>query len=161
MASKSPPAAPERVARSASDTVDALEVAVATLKAHALTGAIQWPLRGRNIGILCNDPERPEAFLLQRAASDLGARVALVLWNADDASGSPASQQTAHVLGRLYDVLICVEVPQEIARHLRDASGIPVISDVAVEWAALCAARPDATDDARYLLQALLIDLCC
>lgn len=138
----------------------ALEGAVARLKANALTGTIQWPLRDRNIGILCEDPERPDVFLLQRAATDLGARVAVVHANSDEAGGLPALERTTRVLGRLYDVLICVQMPEQVVHSLRQAVGIPVVFDMAVEWTALCAARPDACDDARYLLQALLIDRC-
>ena len=154
----SPSVAPELAARSAAEAVDALEVTVATLKANALTGTIQWPLRDRNIGVLCEDPQRPDVFLLQRAATDLGARVAVVQSNPAGASGLPALEQTSRVLGRLYDVLICVQMPEQVVQSLRETVGIPVIWDMAVEWTALCAARLDAGDDARYLLQALLID---
>ena len=161
MASASPPAASELdTSAAAADAVDALEAAVATLKANALTGTSRSPLRGRNVGILCEDPLRPEVFLLQRAASELGARVALVPSNLDEGNGVPAPEQTARVLGRLYDALICVDVPAQIVDHLREATGIPVISDVTGGWIAMCAARPDAGDDARYLLQALLMAIC-
>ena len=138
----------------------ALEATVAVLKANAVTGTNQSALRGRNIGILCDDPQRPEVFLLQRAASELGARVALVRAGLDDAQGLPGGEQTGRVLGRLYDALICVDVPAPIVQHLRDVAGVPAISDLAGEWIALRARRPDAQDDGRYLLQALLIDIC-
>ncbi len=160
MASISLPAAAERLGRPAAGAVDALEPAVAMLKANALAGTIPQPLRGRNVGILCEDPRRPEVFLLRRAASDLGARVALVPPGLDDESLSLAGGQTGRVLGRLYDVLICVDMPSQVVEKLRDAAGVPAISNLAGEWIALRAMRPDAGDDGRYLLQALLISIC-
>lgn len=138
----------------------ALEFAIASLKANALAGTNQMPLRGRNVGILCADPQRPEVFMLQRAASELGARVALVPSRLDDPSGFAMPEQTARVLGRLYDALICIDVPARIVQPLREAAGIPVVADVAADWIALRAMRPDAGNDARFVLQALLIAIC-
>ena len=158
MASNSLPAVAERLP--AASTINALEATVAMLKANALAGTIPQPLRGRNVGILCEDPQRPEVFLLQRAASDLGARVALVRSGLDDASLLLAGVQTGRVLGRLYDVLVCVDMPSQVVEKLRDVAGVPAISDLAGEWIALLATRADAGDDGRYLLQALLISIC-
>ena len=69
-------------------------------------------------------------------------------------------EQTARVLGRLYDALICIDVPARIVQPLREAAGIPVVADVAADWIALRAMRPDAGNDARFVLQALLIAIC-
>lgn len=130
------------------------------LKANALTGASQPLLRGRNIGILCEESQRPEVFLLQRAATDLGARVSLVRSGLKEHDASLAVDKTGQVLGRLYDTLICIDVAPLVVERLRQVAGIPAVADLAGEWIALRAAHPDLEDDGRYLLQALLIDIC-
>ena len=123
----------------------------------ASAGLHSLPLRGRNVGILCNDPQRPEALLLQRAALELGARVALVKSDLDGASGHAALEQTARVLGRLYDAVLCVDLPTSIVRHLRDAAGILAIGS---DWPAPQAMPPEAAKDVRALLLAQLASLC-
>jgi len=130
------------------------------LKTDALAGASQPWLRGRNIGILCEESQRPEVFLLQRAAADLGARVSLVRSGLNEEDALIAVERTGPVLGRLYDALICIDVAPHIVERLRQAAGIPAIADLAGEWIALRAMHPDVDDDGRYLLQALLIDAC-
>jgi ornithine carbamoyltransferase len=156
----SPPAAATPATEPAADPVDALEARIAMLKAHALAGASQPLLRGRNIGILCEESQRPEVFLLQRAATDLGARVSLVRSGLGEADALLAVEKTARVLARLYDALICIDVAPHVVQSLRQAAGIPAIADLAGEWIALRAVHPDVADDGRYLLQALLIDIC-
>jgi ornithine carbamoyltransferase len=156
----SPPALPDRATRPAPGSVDALEAAVALLKAQARAGGGRPPLGGRNIGILCDEAQRPEVFLLQRAATELGARVALVRFGLDEAGASLAVEKTGRVLGQLYDALICVDVPAPVVERLGDAAGIPTVANLATDWIALRAAQPDGDDDGRYLLQALLVDAC-
>ncbi len=150
---------PEEAKRSV-DSSAALEGIVAKLRASALARVAQTALCGRNIGILCDDPDRPEVFLLQRAAAELGARVSLVRAGLTEADALLAVQKTGKVLGRLYDALICVDVPARIVESLSQAAGVPAIADMAGEWIALRAMRQDAQDDGRYLLQALLVDIC-
>jgi ornithine carbamoyltransferase len=142
------------------DALDSLEATVSSLRADALAGASPMPLNGRRIGVLCEDPLRPEVFLLQRTASELGARVALVQPGLDEAAAQLVGERTGRVLGRLYDALICVDVPAMIVRILRDAAGIPAAADLAGQWIALRSRRPDEREDERYLLQALVIEAC-
>jgi hypothetical protein len=52
--------------------------------------------------------------------------------------------------------VICIGLSVEVVRQLRLSSGIPVLSDIAAQWLALRAARPDAAEDPRYLMQELL-----
>src|ERR1700761_3738831 len=160
MAPTSPLVLPERAMKTQADPVDALESTVARLKANALAGSSQPVLRGRNIGLLCEEAERPAVFLLQRAATDLGARVSLVRSGLNGEDALLEVEKTGRVLGRLYDALICIDVPARIVESLRQAAGIPAIADLAGDWIALRAMRPDVEDDGRYLLQALLVDVC-
>ena len=69
-------------------------------------------------------------------------------------------EKTGRVPGRLYDALICIDVPAQIVGSLRQAAGIPAIADLAGDWIAMRAMHPDVADDGRHLLQALLVDLC-
>jgi ornithine carbamoyltransferase len=157
MTSPSPSAKSSQGGRSSADAIDARKVA--SRGADAPSGATPLPLGNRNVGILCADPQRREAFLLQRAASDLGARVALVRSDLDDASGQTALEHTARVLSMLYDAVICVDLPLRIVDQLRDAAGIPVLSDVPGDNVFAPAAGADAGDELRLLLQPLLVGL--
>ena len=86
-------------------------------------GACVPPLCGRNVAILCEDAQRPDVLALQRAAADLGARVALVPARPEDGTRA----HTGRVLGRLYDALVCVDLPAAMVRELGEAAGVPVV----------------------------------
>lgn len=157
MTSSSPSAKSSLGGRSSADAVAARKVAAPG--ASGPLGSTLLPLDSRNVGILCADPQRREAFLLQRAASDLGARVALVRSDLDEASGQVELEHTARVLSMLYDAVICVDLPLRIVDQLRDAAGIPVLSDVPGDAVAAPAPGADAGDELRLLLQPLLAGL--
>jgi ornithine carbamoyltransferase len=142
------------------DAFDALEATASSLRTDARAGASPTPLRGRNIGVVCEDPLRPEVYLLERTASRLGARVALLRPGLEDGDARHESERTGRVLGRLYDALVCVDVAPSRVQALREASGIPAAADLAGRWVALHARCPGAQEDDRYLLQALLIEAC-
>jgi ornithine carbamoyltransferase len=118
------------------------------------------PLKGRNIGILCDDPAQEDAVTLQAAASDLGARVSLVHSNLHAESAQQSLADTARVLGRLYDAVICVDLATGIVEELRALAEIPVLSNVTAQWRALQADQKDATDGPRLFLHALLAPIC-
>ena len=85
--------------------------------------------------------------------------MALVKSDLDGASGHAALEQTARVLGRLYDAVLCVDLPTSIVRHLRDAAGILAIA-IGSDWPAPQAMPPEAAKDVRALLLAQLASLC-
>ena len=101
-------------------------------------------LAGKNLGLLCDDPALEEALLACRAASELGARVSLVRPRLDGERERDALLETAHLLGRLYDVIACVALPAELVAALRDAAGVPVVGDVDLDS---CPPVPGATTD--------------
>lgn len=142
------------------EALAALEATISGLKADVRSGRNSMPLRGRNIGMLCDDPQRPECFMLERAACELGARVALVRPGLHDAQAREVGERTAKVLGRLYDALICVDVAPWLVQVLHDDAGIPASSNLARQWVALQSQRPDVQDDERYLLKALMVEAC-
>jgi hypothetical protein len=156
MAFPSPPAASDPTGHSAAERVVPPGLAGATPAPNAGVCGMTLPLRNRNIGILCDDVQQEDALAIQRATIDLGARVALVHSHLDGTCASDAIDQTGHVLGRLYDAVICIGLSVEVVRQLRLSAGIPVLSDIAAQWLALRAARPDAAEDPRYLMQELL-----
>jgi len=91
-------------------------------------------LRGRNVGLLCDDPAQPEALLVCRAATELGAHVSLVrpqLENVDEMKAG----ETARLLGRLYDALACVGLPSHLVLQLRERAGVLVVDDESVSLA--------------------------
>ena len=160
MAASSPPAPPDLATWLAAESANPVAAAIARLQATSAVGMSPGPLRGRNIGILCDDPDRPEAAALQRAAGDLGARVALVNSNLHGEMSHPSLVDTARVLERLYDAVICVDLDPQVIDELRGVADIPVLSDVTAQWRALQALQVDAGDNPRWLIQALLAPLC-
>jgi len=117
------------------------------------------PLRSRNIGLLCDDPRRPEAHLLQQTAAGLGARAALVRCNLEVTSGATELADTARVLARLYDAVLCVNLAPALVAALREASDMPVIAFDVGAWLAQPPAASDASARARALLLAHLAAL--
>ena len=128
MSSSFPPAASEPSAHPDGDAANANAGAAA--RAWVTEGGMGRPLGSRNVGILCADPQRPEALLVQQAANELGARTALVRPNLDDGGDPSSVEDTARVLGLLYDAVICVDLPPHSVERLRQFSRIPVLADL-------------------------------
>jgi hypothetical protein len=101
-------------------------------------------LAGKNLGLLCDDPALEEALLAYRAAADLGAHVSLVRPRFTGEQELRAVPETAHMLGRLYDVIACVALPALLVEALRSGAGVPVVSDLDID-ARLRAAGTEAT----------------
>jgi ornithine carbamoyltransferase len=88
-------------------------------------------LSGRNVGLLCEDPARPDALSVCRAAIELGAHVSLVRPQLDGADAGKAAD-TARMLGRLYDALACVALAPQLVEQLRERAEVPVLDDASV-----------------------------
>ncbi len=138
---------------------DALAVRANELKAAAISGRAQPLLRGRNVGLLCDDPAQPEALLIYRAAIKLGAHVSLVR-PSFDSGDREAIAHTAHMLGKLYDSIACVALPPVLVEQLRCAAGIPVFDDASIgpstEAAPTASVDSVTNDDRLFLWQAIL-----
>lgn len=104
-------------------------------------------LKDKNLGLLCDDPSLDDALLAYRAAADLGARVALVRPRFTGEQELRAVPETAHMLGRLYDVLVCVALPADLVKALRRDSGVPVVGDIDVEPVVASAGPPPGPVD--------------
>lgn len=84
-------------------------------------------LKGKEIGLLCDDPSRPEALVAYRAAIELGAHVSLVRPRFEELGETDAMREAARMLGRLYDGVACIAISSAVIDQLRALAGVPVI----------------------------------
>ena len=139
------------------------------LKAEALAAAslankFPTPLRGKNIGILCDDPGGPAATLFASAASELGAHVVCIPITLDDRSAVAVIRDTAVLLAKLYDAVECLTMPPLVVESMQASANVPVflgLSSDTHRTAALAAGitpRPGEQPTARRrILQAALL----
>ncbi|HSI49436.1 MAG TPA: ornithine carbamoyltransferase [Ideonella sp.] len=146
----------------------ALLASARSLQQAAAAGALPQPLRGLNLGLLCEDSAADPASgagLLRHAALALGAQVALVRpsqWQ----TGRPEDlQPTLRLLGRIYEALACEGLPAGLVQQIRSHAGVPVCQDLASSehpvhtLAGQLEGGPSSEADRRCcLLQALLLD---
>jgi ornithine carbamoyltransferase len=147
-------------ALSLTEAQDLIDMA-SKLREAALSGRGQKLLRGKNLGLLCDDDTQPDALLFQRAAAELGAYVAHVAARACNADTPDALDTTARLFGRLYDAIECQGMDAERVRRLARGSDIAVFDGVATPrhpTAALAARMAGAdADNRRFVLQAVLL----
>lgn len=144
-------------AMSAADARSLVDTALA-LKRAGQAGAPPPLLAGKNIAVLCTDPDCPTAVDFDRAATGLGARVARVQ---PDAALLGEDGGSIRMLARLYDAIECDDLPLDTARRLQRLVGVPVYHGLARRehpiQALLPQLTPAATDDRLYLVQAVLV----
>ncbi len=87
-------------------------------------GEAAAPLRGKNLALLCDAPGRGTA-LLRRAAAELGAHVAQ-LRPSDSHLHDGELDDTARMLGRLYDAIDCSAMPAPLVERVEVDAGVPV-----------------------------------
>lgn len=145
----------------------ALLAAAQGLRLAAEAGQARALLRGKNIGLLCESPDSPDAMRFQLAAAELGAKVARILPSLATLDSEEQVANTARVLGRLYDAVECQGLNPLLVQQLQRAAGVPVFAGLgsadhpshalAEAWAR---AEPAAGAEAcrRYLLQAALVN---
>lgn len=141
---------------------EALLVSARTLQQAAAAGRIQPLLRGKNLGLLCEDDAQHTAMLFRRAASELGAHVAHIRPSLSERSAAQDLHYTARMLGRLYDALECQGIAPQVVQHFAAEAGVPVFAGIATPQhpSAALALRLVAIDEAEqrhFLLQALLL----
>lgn len=144
----------------------ALIASARRLRDAASAGQVRGLLRGKNIGLLCERPDGPEAVRFQLAAAELGATVARILPSLAALESEQQVADTARVLGRLYDALECQGLAPALVQQLQREAGVPVfdglgevghpIDALATAWSA---DEPSLAPEAarRYLLQASLM----
>jgi len=101
------------------------------LQASAGTGKTRNALRGKKIGLLCEQNDAPDAILFRGAALDLGAHVAHLRPGLSALSTPQEVQDTARMLGRLYDAVECQGMSPALVRQMGIDAGVPVYDGLA------------------------------
>lgn len=128
---------------------DTLLHAAGQLSRAAAEGALPRPLRGKRLALLSDDHASPAATAFVRAATELGAHVALV--RAATASGP---RGVAALLGQLYDAIECQGLADAELRELVRDAGVPVFNGIGNAAHPLYALA--APQEHHRMLQALL-----
>lgn len=134
------------------------------LQSAAGGGTMHALLRGKNLGLLCESGDAPEAVLFRRAALELGAHVSYIRPSLSELSTAGDVQHTARMLGRLYDAVECQGVTPALARRIGAEAGVPVYDGIAspghptARLAALLGSATSLEDNRRFVLQAVLLD---
>jgi ornithine carbamoyltransferase len=134
-----------------------------SLQHAAHTGADRPPLRGKNIGLLCEHDGNADATLFRRAAEELGARVSHIRSTLSDKSTPQEIQHTARLLGRLYDAVECQGLPAALIQQIGAVAGVPIYDGAATghhpsaQLAGLLGGGCSADDNRRFVLQAVLL----
>jgi ornithine carbamoyltransferase len=92
---------------------------------------------------------------LQHAATGMGALVALVRPDFGQVDERTDLEQTARVLGRLYDAVLCFDLPPSVVQQLGAAAAVPVVDADGDESRRSIATGPAIEDQARLLLARL------
>ena len=127
---------------------------------HTAPSEARSLLRGKNLGLLCDDSG--SASLFKAAAEGLGARVAHIRPSLSHDSDPDVVRETARMLARLYDGVECHDVPADLVRRIGDEADVPVyngVSSPAHPTAALAGLLPSRSGDAGRLsiVQAVLL----
>jgi ornithine carbamoyltransferase len=118
------------VESAASNVEVVLKQATALWRAERDGQARPW-LRGRRLGLLCDDAESADARLFRRAADELGAHVSHVKPTLTERTPAREVEATARLLGRLYDALECQGLSPAVVMQVRHAAGVPVFEGLA------------------------------
>lgn len=131
------------------------------------SGAQRPPLKGRNLGVLCGNGQGAHVEAFQQAATELGARAAVLAASQTLGSTPQTAEEAARLLSRLYDAVTCDGVPDQVVDALARTATIPVTNGyiAAAAQAATLAARLDGADAPQHrhrrILQALVLQSMC
>ena len=103
------------------------------LKAASLAGGTSTgdrPLLGKNIALLRSRPPEAQPSMLDRAALDLGARVAHVRLGPPIEPNGIQFRGLSQMLGRLYDAMDCASLTPAEVRQIERHAGVPVSDDL-------------------------------
>jgi ornithine carbamoyltransferase len=144
--------------------VDLLLDQARNLQRAAGVGSGRRLLKGKNLGLLCEQDESAAATLFRCAATDLGARVSHIRPSLTEASPAADVMHTGRLLGRLYDAVECQGIAPTLVEQLGVAAGVPVYDGIATAvhpsatLAELLGPATDAMENRRFVLQALLLN---
>jgi ornithine carbamoyltransferase len=126
-------------------------------------GAPGRSLRGRHIGLLCDQPAGDAIELLRLSVAELGGRLAHVRSQLPASNTTEELGKLAQVLGRLYDAIECQGLDAWQVQHLARNAGVPVFDGIATAShpTARLVARLDCeaaeADKRRLVLKAALL----
>lgn len=153
----------------ASTSIDTVDTRALVEAARAIKQAAARPdlrLRGKNIALLCTEPDCASAHRFDAAATALGARVSHIepapSWLEQ---GAVIDANAARLLESLYDAVDCEEVPAGFAQRLQAQLALPVYDGLARDDNPIFDLLPQVAaggqtpgdDDRRALLQATLV----
>lgn len=84
------------------------------------------PLKGKHVAVLCERPLGAAADVFTAAARGLGAQVTRIRPSASGLTESGELQDTARVLGRLYDAIECDGLGQAFMLELARTAAVPL-----------------------------------
>lgn len=151
------------LANLSADQIGMLAVAIRQLADGGSLAHLSQALDGCNFGLLRGSGTGREMALCESAAVALGARVAC-LEPGLTGPGTPLDlAHTAHVIGRLYDALVCVGSAGARLRRIGVLAGVPLIEGFAasrqrLERLAGLVGGPTGEDDhLRLVVQAVFL----
>ena len=135
------------------------------LQTAARSGAMRLVLRGKNVALLCDAAygASADAAIFERAASELGARMANLRPGLSALSTPGQVQHTSKLLGRLYDAVACEGMAPALVQQLAADAGVPVYEGLAsaqhstAKLVDLLSGEASAADKRRAILQAVLL----
>ena len=132
-------------------------------RAAADAGGVLPLLRGKKLGLLCEDDTSADAQLFRQSAEELGSHVAHVRPSLSELTTALEVRHAANMLGRLYDAVECQDLSPALVREVRKEAGIPVYDGVGLchhataTLAELHDSSGSAADRRRFVLQAALL----
>ena len=143
------------------------------LQTAAHVGDLRALLRGRKFGLMCEmdnananantGDSASDAAVFRRAAVEMGAHVAHIRPSLTELSTPLEVQDTARMLGRLYDAVECQGMAADLVHQLGIAAGVPVFDAIAsqrhptAKLDSLLGGDSPALDKRRFVLQAVLL----
>ena len=119
------------LANLSADQVGALADAIRQLATGTSSSYPSQMLRGRDLGLLRGSGEPRDVALFKSAAAALGARVACLPPGLAEPGATLDLAHAAHVIGRLYDALVCIGRAGERVCRIGELAGVPLIEGFA------------------------------
>jgi ornithine carbamoyltransferase len=126
-------------------------------------GAALRLMNGKRLALLSPQQADDGATAFVQAATALGAHVSIIQPRLDARSSATQVEETARMLGQLYDAVECQHLPAALVRRIARSAGIPVFAGLATEahpttaLAAELQADVPLADRRRRILQAALL----
>ncbi len=149
------------------ETMSSSDAGVVLAHARALrwasrAGTMQSLLRGKKLGLMC-EADNSDAMLFAQAATELGAHVAHIRPSLSELSTPEHVQNTARMLGLLYDAVECQGMSSSLVQQVGSDAGVPIYDGIATCYHPTAKLAEQLGSDApmienrRYVLQAVLL----